>query len=200
MKTPPPKAERKGVEKISSPLPARKLPPPPEPIAKPPDPPKPLDAKPVMAPIQVKPADTKTTDGVMAKAPSGVYEANKRVMLKVKHDRECDCVVAGFRWHKGGDHDAVGSLLLGLYDAAGNLQHVGVCASFTMQKRRELVQFLAPYRERALDQHPWRSWADASTGADGAQRMFFRLATCSTLRSLIRTRSMGGLLRRWLTK
>ena len=70
MKTPPPKAERKGIEKISSPLPARKLPPPPEPVAKPPDPPPPpLDAKPVMAPIQVKPADTKTTDGVMAKVP-----------------------------------------------------------------------------------------------------------------------------------
>ncbi|HEU5075817.1 MAG TPA: ATP-dependent DNA ligase [Polyangiaceae bacterium] len=111
-------------------------------------------------------------DGVMAKAPSGVYEANKRVMLKVKHDRECDCVVAGFRWHKkSGDHDVVGSLLLGLYDDAGNLQHVGVCASFTMQKRRELVQVLAPYRENALDQHPWRSWADSSTAADGAQRM-----------------------------
>jgi protein TonB len=69
MKTPPPKAERKGVEKISSPLPARKLPPPPEPIVKPPDPPKPLDAKPVMAPIPTKPADTKTTDGLMAKVP-----------------------------------------------------------------------------------------------------------------------------------
>src|SRR5690606_14582865 len=114
-------------------------------------------------------------DGVMAKAPNGVYEANKRVMFKVKHDRECDCVVAGFRWHKrSGDHDVVGSLLLGLYDDAGKLQHVGVCASFTMAKRRELVQVLAPYREHALDEHPWRSWAEAGSDADGAtmpQRM-----------------------------
>jgi TonB family protein len=69
MKTPPPKAERKGIEKISSPLPARKLPPPPEPIPKPPDPPKPIDAKPVMAPIQTKPADAETKDGLMAKVP-----------------------------------------------------------------------------------------------------------------------------------
>lgn len=110
-------------------------------------------------------------DGVMAKAPSGVYEPNKRVMLKVKHDRDCDCVVAGFRWHKSGDRDAVGSLLLGLYDDTGDLQHVGVCASFTMAKRRELVKFLAPYREQALDQHPWRSWAENAADGDGGQRM-----------------------------
>src|SRR6186997_2674331 len=69
MKTPPPKAERKGIEKISSPLPARKLPPPPEPIPKPPDPPKPLDAKPVNAPMPTKPADVQNTDGLMAKVP-----------------------------------------------------------------------------------------------------------------------------------
>lgn len=110
-------------------------------------------------------------DGVMAKAPSGIYEPNKRVMLKVKHDRDCDCVVAGFRWHKSGDRDAVGSLLLGLYDDAGDLQHVGVCASFTMAKRRELVKFLAPYREHALDQHPWRSWAQNGGDASQGQRM-----------------------------
>src|SRR5690349_13559765 len=70
-------------------------------------------------------------DGVVAKAEMGTYEPNKRVMLKVKHERECDCVVAGFRWHKNGKHTALGSLLLGLYDEAGNLEHVGVCASFT---------------------------------------------------------------------
>ena len=70
-------------------------------------------------------------DGVMAKPGPGVYEPNKRVMLKVKHERDCDCVVAGFRWHKDSQGTAVGSLLLGLYDDAGNLQHVGVCASFT---------------------------------------------------------------------
>jgi ATP-dependent DNA ligase len=82
-------------------------------------------------------------------------------MLKVKHERECDCVVAGFRWHKKGDGTAVGSLLLGLFDDAGELHHVGVCASFTDKKREELVKFLAPYRKNALDKHPWKAWATA---------------------------------------
>jgi ATP-dependent DNA ligase len=99
-------------------------------------------------------------DGVMAKPEAGAYEPNKRVMLKVKHERECDCVVAGFRWHKGGEGTAIGSLLLGLWGASGNLEHVGVCASFTLAKRRELVEFLAPYRTDALTDHPWRQWAD----------------------------------------
>ena len=81
-------------------------------------------------------------------------------MLKVKHERDCDCVVAGFRWHKKGERTAIGSLLLGLFDDAGDLQHVGVCASFTDEKRRELVEFLAPYRENALDNHPWKAWAE----------------------------------------
>jgi len=98
-------------------------------------------------------------DGVVAKAESGTYEPNKRVMLKVKHERECDCVVAGFRWHKLGGKTLLGSLLLGLYDNAGNLEHVGVCASFTNVKRLELVKFLEPYRENALEGHPWRAWA-----------------------------------------
>ena len=71
-------------------------------------------------------------------------------MLKVKHERDCDCVVAGFRWHKNGEGIAVGSLLLGLFDDSGALQHVGVCASFTQQKRVELAEYLAPYREKAL--------------------------------------------------
>ena len=106
-------------------------------------------------------------DGVMAKPLEGVYESDKRVMLKLKHARECDCVVAGFRWHKGGEGSAVGSLLLGLYDGSGALQHVGVCASFTQEKRRELVEFLAPYRENALEHHPWKAWAE-HTLADGA--------------------------------
>lgn len=111
-------------------------------------------------------------DGVMAKSANGTYEPNKRVMFKVKHDRDCDCVVAGFRWHKQGDKDAVGSLLLGLYDDQGALQHVGVCASFTAAKRRELVTFLEPYRKAALEQHPWRSWAEhAAPDAGGEQRM-----------------------------
>jgi ATP-dependent DNA ligase len=100
-------------------------------------------------------------DGVVAKLANGIYEPNKRVMLKVKHERECDCVVAGFRWHKRGQKTALGSLLLGLYDADGNLEHVGVCASFTDAKRKELVSFLAPLRENALDGHPWRAWAEA---------------------------------------
>ena len=98
-------------------------------------------------------------DGVMAKRADGGYEPDKRSMLKVKHERECDCVVAGFRWHKDGEGTAVGSLLLGLYDLSGGLQHVGVCASFPMAKRRELVEILTPYREGALDGHPWAGWA-----------------------------------------
>jgi len=108
-------------------------------------------------------------DGVMAKPISLGYESDKRVMFKVKHERDCDCVVAGFRWHKQGDGTAVGSLLLGLFDGAGALQHVGVCASFTQEKRRELVDFLAPYRENALAHHPWKAWAGESSGQ--TQRM-----------------------------
>ncbi len=104
-------------------------------------------------------------DGVMAKLRTGAYEANKRVMLKIKHERDCDCVVAGFRWHKKGEGTAIGSLLLGLFDDSGSMQHVGVCASFTAEKRVELVEFLAPYRENALAHHPWKGWAEGS--ADG---------------------------------
>jgi len=108
-------------------------------------------------------------DGVIAKPVDGRYESNKRVMLKVKHERDCDCVVAGFRWHKNSEGTAVGSLLLGLFDEAGALQHVGVCASFSLSKRRELVKFLAPYRKNALEGHPWKRWAEyaASEGQVG---------------------------------
>jgi ATP-dependent DNA ligase len=110
-------------------------------------------------------------DGVMAKAESGRYEPNKRAMFKVKHERDCDCVVAGFRWHKGHEGTAVGSLLLGLFDDAGKLQHVGVCASFTDVKRRELLALLEPYRTDALVDHPWRAWAEHDPGAEaGLQR------------------------------
>jgi ATP-dependent DNA ligase len=105
-------------------------------------------------------------DGVIAKSTGGSYEPNKRVMLKVKHERECDCVVAGFRWHKRGEKTALGSLLLGLYDDSGNLEHVGVCASFTDAKRKELVSFLAPFREKALENHPWRAWAEHQAEAE----------------------------------
>jgi len=107
-------------------------------------------------------------DGVIAKPERGTYEPNKRVMLKVKHERECDCVVAGFRWHKNAPGTAIGSLLLGLFDDAGNLEHVGVCASFTAAKRRELVELLAPYRSDALAGHPWRAWAESQPDENDA--------------------------------
>jgi ATP-dependent DNA ligase len=104
-------------------------------------------------------------DGVICKSTQSIYESDRRVMLKVKHERDCDCVVAGFRWHKKGNQSAVGSLLLGLYNESGVLQHVGVCASFTDSKRRELAEFLEPYRKGALDQHPWASWSAPSSPA-----------------------------------
>lgn len=111
-------------------------------------------------------------DGVIAKAASGTYEPDKRVMFKVKHERECDCVVAGFRWHKKGEQTMIGSLLLGLYDDSGILQHVGVCASFTTENRRQLVEFLAPYRKNALANHPWKAWADhGGDSPEGGHRM-----------------------------
>ena len=109
-------------------------------------------------------------DGVIAKLKTSLYEPNKRVMLKVKHERDCDCVVAGFRWHKRGEKTAIGSLLLGLYDDEGNLEHVGVCASFTDAKRRELVSFLEPYRKNALEKHPWRAWAEAESAPSQHRR------------------------------
>jgi ATP-dependent DNA ligase len=100
-------------------------------------------------------------DGVIAKPASGTYLAGKRAMIKVKHARTADCVVGGFRWHKSGK-DAVGSLLLGLYDDSGALQHVGVTSSFTMAMRRQLVKELAPLRSDAMRDHPWRGWAGAA--------------------------------------
>ena len=106
-------------------------------------------------------------DGVMAKRADGAYEPDKRSMLKVKHERDCDCVVAGFRWHKDGERTGVGSLLLGLYDDAGALQHVGVCASFTAEKRRALIKELEPHRANALQGHPWAGWAEN----EGSHRM-----------------------------
>jgi ATP-dependent DNA ligase len=111
-------------------------------------------------------------DGVMAKPGLSAYEPGKRVMFKIKHERDCDCVVAGFRWHKNGRHTAVGSLLLGLFDGSGTLHHVGVCASFTEKKRRELVEYLAPYRRDALADHPWKLWAEhGPEGGDAGHRM-----------------------------
>jgi ATP-dependent DNA ligase len=96
-------------------------------------------------------------DGVVAKRPDLSYREGERVMAKVKHERTADCVVAGFRWHKSGG--IVGSLLLGLYDEHGVLHHVGVSASFTMARRRELVDELAPHRPASHDGHPWAAWA-----------------------------------------
>ena len=109
-------------------------------------------------------------DGVIVKPVDGVYQPGKRAMIKVKHARTADCVVAGFRWHKAGKNELVGSLLLGLYDAGGQLHHVGVTSSFTMARRKELAAELAPLRERAMEEHPWREWAEAS-GDGGMTRM-----------------------------
>jgi ATP-dependent DNA ligase len=100
-------------------------------------------------------------DGVIAKPEAQTYQAGKRVMIKVKHARTAECVVAGFRWHKSGK-DAVGSLLLGLYDDRGMLQHVGVTSAFSMAARRQLVTELEPLRKDAMANHPWRDWADAA--------------------------------------
>jgi ATP-dependent DNA ligase len=101
-------------------------------------------------------------DGVVAKPVAGRYQPGKRAMVKIKHVRSAECVVAGFRWHKSGK-DAVGSLLLGLYDEHRELQHVGVTSSFSMAMRKQLVTELAPLRKHALDKHPWRRWAEAET-------------------------------------
>jgi ATP-dependent DNA ligase len=86
-------------------------------------------------------------------------------MVKVKHVRTADCVVAGFRWHKQGPGTLVGSLLLGLFDDDGTLQHVGVTSSFTMAMRSRLTDELAPFRKDALASHPWREWANAMEGS-----------------------------------
>jgi ATP-dependent DNA ligase len=107
-------------------------------------------------------------DGVIAKPAGATYQPGKRAMIKVKHARTADCVVAGFRWHKSGK-DAVGSLLLGLYDDGGVLHHVGVTSSFTMATRKQLVRELEPLRKNAFEGHPWREWAEAAEG--GTQRM-----------------------------
>jgi ATP-dependent DNA ligase len=101
-------------------------------------------------------------DGVVAKRKDQPYREDERVMMKVKHERTADCVVAGFRWHKSGP--IVGSLLLGLFDEAGVLHHTGVTASFTMARRKELVEEIEAYRRPSLDGHPWQGWAAAEPG------------------------------------
>lgn len=111
-------------------------------------------------------------DGVVAKRLDGVYQPGKRAMLKIKHQRTADCVVAGFRWHKNGPGTHIGSLLLGLFDDEGTLHHVGVTSSFAWDRRATLAQELAPLRENALDGHPWSGWAEwAAAQAESGQRV-----------------------------
>ena len=104
-------------------------------------------------------------DGVMAKRLDEPYAPGERTMIKVKHRRTADCVVAGFRWHKNGRGTMVGSLLLGLFDDHGVLQHVGVTAAFTTAMRKELLEILAPLRDNAVKNHPWKDWAEAQDEA-----------------------------------
>ena len=98
-------------------------------------------------------------DGVMAKDGAGAYQPGKRTMLKVKHRRTADCVVAGLRWHRGAPEQRVGSLLLGLYDEREQLHHIGVVGSFTAARRLALVEELRPYL--GVDDHPWAPRASA---------------------------------------
>ena len=105
-------------------------------------------------------------DGVIAKPPGIAYTPNKRLMFKIKHARTADCVVAGFRYYKTGG--VVGSLLLGLYDDEGRLHHVGVSASFSSARRKELLEELAPLRERARENHPWLAWLEGAEAAAAA--------------------------------
>ena len=110
-------------------------------------------------------------DGIVAKPLDGTYQPNVRAMYKIKHDRTCDAVVAGYRVHKNStaERPLLGSLLLGLYDSEGNLRHVGVSASFTEKRRAELYQELAPLVCPPSD-HPWGQWADVTaSGGRSAQ-------------------------------
>ncbi len=104
-------------------------------------------------------------DGVVAKRLDDVYLPGQRAMVKVKHQRTADCVVAGFRWHKDEPGTLVGSLLLGLHDADGVLHHVGIAASFTRARRAELARELEPLRRDALVGHPWKEWRERDAGA-----------------------------------
>ncbi len=99
-------------------------------------------------------------DGVIAKPLTVRYRPDERAMFKIKHERTADVVVAGYRLHKSGP--VVGSLLLGLYDDRGTLQHVGVSAAFTMKRRAELVEELEPLRLDDVSGHPWAAWSEES--------------------------------------
>jgi ATP-dependent DNA ligase len=131
-------------------------------------------------------------DGVVAKHEATTYQPGKRVMVKVKHARTADCVVAGFRWHKNGPGELVGSLLLGLYDAKGALHHVGVTSSFTVAKRRQLAQELAPLRKNALEGHPWRAWAAGGSGGTESPQLDERGRIHSARAKVGSTRMPGG--------
>ena len=108
-------------------------------------------------------------DGVVAKDENLVYSPGKRTMIKIKHERTVDCAVAGFRWYKDMKGQAIGSLLLGLFDAEGHLQHIGVTSSFALERRKELLKELEPLRENAKQDHPWASWA-AEQREDGDRK------------------------------
>jgi ATP-dependent DNA ligase len=104
-------------------------------------------------------------DGVIAKPPTITYQPDKRVMLKIKHQRTVECAVGGFRVHKDGE--GVGSLMLGLFDDDGNMHHVGVATSFSAARRKELLDEIAEHRTDALDGHPWAEWANAEAHQEG---------------------------------
>ena len=106
-------------------------------------------------------------DGLIMKPLDGNYIENKRTQFKLKHTREADCVVAGYRTHKSGD--GVGSLMLAMYDDDGNLHHMGVAASFTAKRRVEFVDELAPHLLTDISEHPWADWleAEAHMSTDG---------------------------------
>ncbi|GAA2634450.1 ATP-dependent DNA ligase [Streptomyces axinellae] len=105
-------------------------------------------------------------DGVVAKRPELPYRPGERVMLKIKHERTADCVLAGLRPHRA-DREAVGSLLLGLYDATGALQYVGASSSFPAARRRELMGELAPLRMARPEGHPWARWEEEAAHEEG---------------------------------
>jgi ATP-dependent DNA ligase len=107
-------------------------------------------------------------DGVIAKHEDLPYSPGKRAMIKVKHERTAECVVAGFRWYKGGRGKLVGSMLLGLFDDEGKLHHVGICASFKRERREELAKELEPLRENAREGHPWAKWAPSEAELEAA--------------------------------
>ncbi|MFF9605202.1 ATP-dependent DNA ligase [Streptomyces sp. NPDC014684] len=135
----------------------------------------------VAAPVHLAPATTDAElagrwfeqyegaglDGIVAKPLSLRYLQDQRAMFKIKHERTADVVVAGYRLHKSGP--VVGSLLLGLYDDRGALQHVGVSAAFPMKRRAELIEELQPLRMDDAAGHPWAAWGEVE--AHGTARL-----------------------------